>query len=103
MNDLNSIIVEGRLVKDPVTGTGKNEKPYAFCTIASNRFYKKPEDEVWQEDTTFIDVRSFNGVSERLAEAKVGQVIRTVGRLAMEKDDEGKNRHYILLEHVDLK
>lgn len=103
MNDLNSIIIEGRLVREPVSGTSKSGKPFCFGTIASNRFYKEdPEGDTWKEATTFVDIRAFNGISEQLMKSPKGSKVRVVGRLDF-FEKEGSDPHYILCEHVEIK
>jgi len=102
MNNLNSVIIEGRLVKKPVSGEGRNGKPYSFATIASNRWYKpNNEEDIWREQTTYIDIRAFNGISEALSKSDSGTKVRVIGRIEMEKDDMNRNRHYILAEQIE--
>lgn len=97
MNDLNTVVLEGRLVKDPVTGTAKNEKPYTFLTLANNRFYRDPADasgDTWKESTAYFDVRSFNGLSDELAELGSGEKVRITGKLARSPRYVGEQKIY---------
>lgn len=100
MNDLNSVILEGRLVKDPVSGSTTNGSPYCFATIASNRFYKK--DDVWVESTLYYDVRTFGTLAENFKLAEKGRKVRVVGRLDQLRS-ENQHNNYITAEHIDLK
>lgn len=101
MNDLNSIIIEGRLVKDVVTGTGKNDQPYSFGRIASNHYYRK--DDIWVEQTCFLDFKSFGLVSETIAKRKIGDKMRLIGRLSLEHSEKYGDNHFVLVDHADPK
>ncbi len=86
MNQLNSIIMEGTLINDPdvvakssVTG----EKLVKF-TIANDRYYEV--DGKTKMETTFIAVRCWGELGERVLTAiKKGCEVRVCGRLAMER------------------
>lgn len=54
MNNLNSILLEGNLVRDPELSY--TPKGVAVCkfSVASNRFYK--QDEEFQQEVSFFDV-----------------------------------------------
>lgn len=58
MNDLNSILIEGRLTADPTTSY--TSKGTALCTfsIAINRFYR-PDQEM-KEETSFLDIETLS-------------------------------------------
>ena len=106
MNSLNSILVEGNLVRDPALS--KTPKGTQVCTfsLASNRFYKT--DNEAQKEVSFFDVEVWAKLAETCAEnLKKGRGVRVVGRLKQDRwaDGEGKNHSRIKIvgEHVEFK
>jgi single-strand DNA-binding protein len=106
MNNLNSILVEGNLVRDPELSY--TPKGTAMCkfSVASNRFYKQEEE--LQKEVSFFEVSTWARLAEVCGEyLKKGRGVRIVGRLAQDRwtDPEGKakSRIYIVAEHVEFK
>ncbi len=106
MNNLNSILVEGNLTRDPVLSA--TPKGTSVCTfaVASNRYYRTNDET--QQEVSFFDIETW----ARLAEAcgntlKKGRGVRVVGRLKQDRwvDPEGKTRSKlkIVAEHVEFK
>jgi single-strand DNA-binding protein len=106
MNNLNSVLLEGNLVRDPeLNYTGKGT-PVCNFSVASNRFYKQ-EDEL-QKETSFFDVTVWSRQAEVCKEYLTkGRGVRVVGRLKQDRwqDSEGKNKSKVLVvaEHVEFK
>ncbi|MBN2658227.1 MAG: single-stranded DNA-binding protein [Spirochaetales bacterium] len=106
MNSLNSILLEGNLVRDPETGeTAKGTK---FCrfSIASNRFYKQEGSRV--DEVSYFDVEVWSKLAENCyANLEKGRGVRVVGRLKQDRwqDEEGKGRTKVKIvgEHVEFK
>jgi single-strand DNA-binding protein len=106
MNNLNSILIEGNLVRDPEMSY--TPKGVAVCkfTVASNRFYKQEEE--LQKEVSYFDVTTWTRLAEVCGEyLKKGRGVRVVGRLKQDRwtDQEGKGRSkvYIVAEHVEFK
>lgn len=106
MNNLNSILIEGNLVRDPELSY--TTKGTALCkfTVASNRFYK--QDEELQKEVSFFDVTTWTRLAEVCGEyLKKGRGVRVVGRLKQDRwtDPDGKPRSRILIvaEHVEFR
>jgi single-strand DNA-binding protein len=106
MNNLNSILVEGNLVKDPELSY--TPKGTALCkfTVGCHRMYK--QDEETQKEVSFFDVTTWMRQAEVCAEyLKKGRGVRVVGRLKQDRwtDPEGKphSRVLIIAEHVEFK
>ena len=107
MNQLNSLILEGNLVKDavltePVPGFKK-----CVFTMGVNRFYKNRKNEAVNE-ASFFDVEAYNQVAEWCGKkATKGRGVRVVGRLKQDtwKDESGKSasRVYVVAEHIEYK
>ena len=106
MNNLNSILIEGNLTKDPVfTETPKGTAVCKF-PIATNRYFKQ-EDEI-QSEVSYFDIETWARLAEVCSDhlAK-GRGVRVVGRLKQDRwnDNEGnaKSRIKIVAEHVEFK
>jgi single-strand DNA-binding protein len=107
MNQLNSLILEGNLVKDavltePVPGFKK-----CLFTMGVNRYYKNKKNEDVNE-ASFFDVEAYNQMAEYCSKkATKGRGVRVVGRLKQDtwKDDSGKtvSKIYVVAEHIEYK
>jgi single-strand DNA-binding protein len=106
MNNLNSILLEGNLVRDPEIGYSPKGAPVCNFTVACNRYYKQGEE--LEEEVSYFDVTVWNRLAEVCKEylAK-GRGVRVVGRLKQDRweDPEGKTRSkvHIVAEHVEFK
>ena len=106
MNNLNSILIEGNLTRDPKLS--ETPKGTAVCnfSLASNRYYKQDGDA--QNEVSFFDVEVWAKLAQTCAEhlAK-GRGVRVVGRLKQDRwnDKEGNpaSRVKIVAEHVEFK
>jgi single-strand DNA-binding protein len=106
MNNLNSILIEGNLVRDPALSQTPRGTPVCTFSLASNRFYKTDKES--QKEVSFFDVEAWSKLGETCADnLKKGRGVRVVGRLKQERwaDAEGKNhsRIKIIAEHVEFK
>ena len=107
MNQLNSLILEGNLVRDAVlTEPAPGFKKCNF-TMGVNRFYKNRKNEDVSE-SSFFDVEAYNQVAEWCGKkATKGRGVRVVGRLKQDtwKDNDGKtaSRIYVIAEHIEYK
>jgi single-strand DNA-binding protein len=106
MNNLNSILIEGNLTRNPDLAYCSNGTPWCRFSVAVNRFYKQGEER--KEEVSFIDVSSYAKTAEACAEyLKKGSGVRVVGRLKQDRwnDADGKARAklYIVAEHVEFK
>ncbi|MDX9802145.1 MAG: single-stranded DNA-binding protein [Spirochaetia bacterium] len=106
MNNLNSVLVEGNLTRDPVYSETPKGKSVCSFNIATNRYYKQEEE--FQNEVSYLDVETW----ARLADAcrdhlTKGRGVRIVGRVKQDRwvDQEGKNksRFKIVAEHVEFK
>lgn len=104
MNSVNSVIIEGNLVRDPVMNeTPKGTKVCNF-TVASNRFYK--QDDEYQKEVTFLDVEAWTKLANYSSTnfAK-GKGIRIVGRLKQDRweDSDGnpRSRLKLVAEYIE--
>ena len=106
MNNLNSILIEGNLVKDPELSYTPKGTAVCKFTVASNRFYKQEEE--MQKEVSFFEVSTWTRLAEVCGEyLKKGRGVRVVGRLKQDRwtDPDGKphSRIFIVAEHVEFK
>jgi single-strand DNA-binding protein len=106
MNNLNSIIIEGNMVRDPLLRS--TARGTALCTfsIASNRFYK--QDSGLESEVSFFDVESWAQLAESCSElGHKGRGVKVVGRLKQDRwtgsDGKQRSRVTIVAEHVEFR
>lgn len=107
MNNLNSIIIEGNVVRkntllEPVAGFKKYVIP-----IGVNRWYVN-KDGAGVSEVSYFDVETYGKMAEYTEpKALKGRGIRVVGRLKQDswEDKEGKrhSRVYVVAEHIEYK
>ena len=109
MNNLNSILIEGNLVKDPLLKTTPKGTQVCTMKFASNRYYKLDDQSSdFEKETNFFDVETWGKLAEACgAKGKKGRGLRVVGRLKQNRwnDAEGKShsRITIVAEHVEFR
>lgn len=107
MNHLNSIILEGNLVKKPDLIETSNGTKVASFAIASNYSYKNRDGEMVKK-VDFFDIKTFGPLAEFMSgNSDKGRGVRIVGRLQQERwqTQEGKNmsKIFVIAEHAELK
>ena len=106
MNNLNSIILEGNLTRDPSMDTTPKGTAVCHFTVASNRYYKSEGER--QEEVGFFDVEVWSRLAETCNEYLTkGRGVRVVGRLKQDRwstaDGEPRSRVRIVGEHVEFR
>jgi len=106
MNNLNSILIEGNLVRDPECRTTPKGTAVCKFPIASNRFFR--QESGMEKEVSFFDVESWGKLAESAANlGKKGRGVRVVGRLKQERwqDGEGKAKAGVIIvaEHVEFR
>ena len=105
MNDLNSVLLEGKLTRDPDLSVTDKGTPVCTLVVVSNRSYKI--DELQQKDVSCFEIQ----VSGKLATMcgyylKKGRGVRVVGRLKQDRglDIDGNESLHVLIvaEHVEF-
>ncbi|MCR4675674.1 MAG: single-stranded DNA-binding protein [Sphaerochaetaceae bacterium] len=108
MNDLNTILIEGRLVRDPEFKEIQERGTFVTrFSIATARFYYD-KNKNWVQDTSFFQVEVWGQaaiVCDQIL--KKGRTVRIVGRIKQTrwKDREERNRERICIvaEHIEFK
>jgi single-strand DNA-binding protein len=106
MNNLNSIIIEGNLVRDPEYRETAKGTPLCAFGIASNRFYR--QGDVLEKEVSYFDVETWSKLAQACHElGHKGRGVKVVGRLKQERwnDATGKARSRVVIvaEHVEFR
>ncbi|MCF0236953.1 MAG: single-stranded DNA-binding protein [Sphaerochaetaceae bacterium] len=105
MNNLNNVILEGKLTRDPdlIQLTANNVG--CRLSIANNRYFLNKSSE-WKQETSFFIVNVYGKVADScLKFLKKGRGIRVVGRLKQERwKDNGipKDNISVIAEHIEF-
>lgn len=106
MNSLNSILIEGNVVRDPVIRETPRGSLVCTFSLASNRFYR--QDDEMEQETSFFEVETWSKLAESCSKnCGKGRGIRVVGRLKQDRwtGSDGKNysKIKVVAEHVEFK
>jgi len=106
MNNLNSILIEGNLVRDPLLRSTPKGTQVCTMSLASNRFYK--QDTGFEKEVSFFDIETWSRLAESCyAKGKKGRGVRVVGRLKQDRwtgsDGKPHSRITIVAEHVEFR
>ncbi|HOX92384.1 MAG TPA: single-stranded DNA-binding protein [Spirochaetales bacterium] len=106
LSNLNSVILEGNLARDPQVKNTPNGHTVCNFAIASNRYYKYNEQN--EHETSFFEVETWSRLAQTCGEMlKKGRGVRIVGRLKQDKwqDPSGKamSKIKVIAEHVEFK
>lgn len=108
MNNINSIMLEGNLVRDPEYNETQMGSSVCNFSLAVNRIYKDSKGEKVDE-VSFFDIETWGYLAEKLKKENVkkGRGVRVVGRLKQGrwKDAEGKSHSkiFVVAENIELK
>jgi single-strand DNA-binding protein len=106
MNNLNSILIEGNLVRDPDFKTTANGAALCTFSIASNRCYK--QGAALEKEVSYFDAEAWSKLAESVKSlGRKGRGVRVVGRLRQDRwtDRNGKAqaRVVIVAEHIEFR
>lgn len=106
MNDLNSILLEGTLAKDPELSPDANGGSRCFLSIASDRYVRRG-DRMEKEITGVHAYTEGKLAGQCMAQGHQGRKIRVVGRLKTlhGKDTGGRDAERVIIEaeHVEFR
>jgi len=105
MNDLNSVLLEGNLTRDPESTVTKGWTTLCTFTIGVNRRYKIEGEQ--KEEASFFEIETWGRLAENCFEyLSKGRGVRVVGRLKQsrwETDGKSYSKVVIVAEHVEFK
>ena len=105
MNNLNSILLEGNLARDPELRYSPKGTPICTLVVASNRTYKVAGERT--EEVSFIETTTWGKLATVCDEhLKKGRGIRVVGRIKQERwedpDGNARSKVVIVAEQVEF-
>ena len=108
MNNINCLVVEGNITREPNFRTSPNGFPICKIPIAVNHYYKKAASGEYENEVSYFDVETFGKLAEICAKfSQKGRGLSVVGRLKQNRwtTPEGKNtsRVTIIAEKVEFK
>ncbi len=108
MNNINCLVVEGNITREPNFRTTPSGFPICKIPIAVNHYYKKAASGEYENEVSYFDVETFGKLAEICAKfSQKGRGLSVVGRLKQNRwtTPEGKNtsRVTIIAEKVEFK
>jgi len=106
MNNLNSILIEGNMVREPQYRTTPRGTPLCTFSLASNRFLRR--DTGYENEVSFFDVETWAKLADTCNnQGRKGRGVRVVGRLKQNRwtgsDGKPRSRIAIVAEHVEFR
>jgi single-strand DNA-binding protein len=106
MNNLNSVLIEGNMVRDPLTRSTQKGAQVCHFSIASDRYYR--QENSFEKETSFFDVEAWGRLVDTcVSQGRKGRGVRVVGRLKQNRwtGDDGKShtKISIVAEHVEYR
>ncbi len=105
MNNLNTVLIEGNLTRDPKEVVFATDHEMCRFSIANNRYYMK-KGSGWQTDTSFFIVEVYGSASRAcMQHLRKGRGVRVVGRLKQNTWKEGgvpREFVTIIAEHIEF-
>ena len=106
MNNLNSVLIEGNMVRNPLFRSTSKGTSVCNFTIASNRYYR--QDSNMEKEVGFFDIETWGKLAEVCSnQGRKGRGVRVVGRLKQDRwtGSDGKNhaKVAIVAEHVEYR
>jgi len=106
MNSLNSVLIEGNLVRDPEKKELESGSKLCTFSVASNRFFNQDNEK--KSEVSFFDVEVWNKTAELcLKTLSKGRGVRVVGRLKQERWADKEGHHHsrvkVVGENVEFK
>ncbi|MCL2763249.1 MAG: single-stranded DNA-binding protein [Treponema sp.] len=105
-NNLNSILIEGNLVRDSALRTTPKGTSVCTFSLASNRFFR--QESGMEREVSFFEVETWSKLAEVCNSlGKKGRGVRVVGRLKQDRwtgsDGKQRSRITIVAEHVEFR
>jgi single-strand DNA-binding protein len=98
MNNLNSVMLEGNMVRDPSLKSTPNGLSFCTFSLAFNRYFKQETGK--EPEVSFFEVETWDRVAENCYnQGGKGQGVRIMGRLKQNRwsDAEGKNHSQVCI------
>jgi len=101
--NLNKVFLIGRVVRDAELSYTSSGFPYTRFSLVTNRYYKKKNEDNFQEESTFVDVVIWRDQAERVVEDLVkGASVFVEGRLRSFKTEKGYYKIEVVCEKIQI-
>lgn len=106
MNNLNSVLIEGNLTRDPEAKAIGGDKQLCSFSVACNRRYKKAGE--YAEEVSYVDIETWGTLAATCAEhLEKGRGVRVVGRLKQDRwqdhDGSPRSKVKVVAESVEFR
>jgi len=106
VNSLNSVLIEGNLVRDPEFKELATGSKICVFSVATNRYFRQENEK--KSEVSYFDVEVWNRTAELCQKSlSKGRGVRVVGRLKQDRwsDSEGKSRSKVKVvgESIEFK
>lgn len=105
MNNLNTVLIEGTLTRDPERRQMTTDVTYCRLAVANNRYYADRTG-TWKQETSFFTIHVYGNVAETCMKyLRKGRGIRVVGRLKQyrfQNDGMAREMVYVIAEHIEF-
>ena len=106
MNQTNSIVIDGNLVKDGTFSEPKTGFKVYRMSVAVNRWYKNENGES-VDKVSYFEAEAYGNAAEFCNKyCKKGSPVRIVGRLQQDrwttKEGKSDSKVYVVAEHIEL-
>lgn len=102
-SNVNTVTVEGNMVRDPMLKTTNTGKSVCNFCIANNRYLKKGDE--FDKKTSFFEITCWGNLALSIsANGKKGSLVRITGRLEQERwEYNGKTHSKIIVVAEDAR
>jgi single-strand DNA-binding protein len=106
MNNLNSVLLEGNLAKDPEIREVSGGKVVAGFCLALNRYFKSADG--YKKEVVFIDIDAWGKLADVCQQRMTkGSGVRVIGRLKQDSwessDGQKKSKIKVVADHLEVK
>lgn len=106
MNQINSLILEGNIMRVPEIRETAGHNRLAVFSVAVNRYHKKA-DGTFEQEVSYFDVEAWGTLAESIKKkAKKGVGCRIIGWLRQDrwKSSDGKSfsKVYVIADHIEF-
>ena len=107
MNNLNSVIIEGNIIRDPASKETSKGTSLCCFSVATNRSYRN-QDGSFEKEVSYFDIETWGKLADLcIQNCKKGRGVRVVGRIKQKRwtgsDGKSYSKISIIAEHVEFK
>ncbi len=101
--NLNKVFLIGRIVRNAELSYTSTGSPYTRFSLVTSRYYKKKDENNFQEESTFVDIVIWGNQAERVVENLTkGSSVFVEGRLRSFKTEKGYYKVEVVCEKIQI-